>query len=266
MDATASPQHAPDDMFALVTRALNVAYYEWAPESDEIRISQALRDLFGYEPEIFTLSALLGFMLPDDRARFRDEMTAFFKGSAERASTDYRVLSPAGEIRWVHDRKLAQRDANGRVTRVVGAVSDITEAKRREAENRAQIARQAASIEVLKTISASPDDPQPVFELIARRARELCGAAQSSVTEFDGALLHMRAQDGFDPATKALARQHWPQPPNTANIAGRIALGGRVIHIRDLSTDVDYGTAGHEVARSLGSRSLLGYRCCARVG
>lgn len=192
MDATASPQHAPDDMFALVTCALNVAYYEWAPESDEIRISQALRDLFGYEPDVFTLSALLGFMLPDDRARFRQEMTAFFKSNAERAETDYRVLSPAGDIRWVHDQKLAQRDANGRVTRVVGAVSDITEAKRREAENRALIARQAASIEVLKTISASPDDPQPVFDMIARRARELCNAAQSRVLEYDGTLVHQR--------------------------------------------------------------------------
>jgi len=128
----------------------------------------------------------------------------------------------------------------------------------RDADNRTLIARQAASIEVLKTISASPDDPQPVFELIARRARELCGAAQASVTEFDGTLLHMRARDGFDPATEVLARRHWPQPPDPANIAGRIALGGRVIHIRDLGTDTDYSAAAHEVARGLGSKSLLG--------
>jgi hypothetical protein len=72
-----------------------------------------------------------------------------------------------------------------------------TELLVRDAENRALVARQKASVEVLKTISASPDDPQPAFELIARRARELCNAAQASVTEYDGALLHMRARDRY---------------------------------------------------------------------
>ena len=43
-----------------------------------------------------------------------------------------------------------------------------------QSEVRTLLARQAASVEVLKTISASPDDPQPVFELIARRARASC--------------------------------------------------------------------------------------------
>ena len=37
----------PADRFELVTRALNVAYYEWLPGSDELRFSPALLDLFG---------------------------------------------------------------------------------------------------------------------------------------------------------------------------------------------------------------------------
>ena len=41
------------------------------------------------------------------------------------------------------------------------------------AQNRAHAARQAASVEVLRAITAPPDDPQPVFELIVRRACEL---------------------------------------------------------------------------------------------
>src|SRR6202035_2994259 len=108
------------------------------------------------------------------------------------------------------------RDAAGRVTRLVGAVSDITEVRQREidlqaanqalaardADNRTLIARQAASIEVLKAISASPDDPQPVFELIAQRARELCNAESVGVVEYDGVLMHMRAvaRDDLDMA------------------------------------------------------------------
>ncbi len=266
MDAPASPQHAPDEMFALVTRALNVAYYEWVPENDEIRISQALRDLFGYEPEIFTLSALLGFMLAEDRTRFRDEMTAFFKSNAERAETHYRVLSPAGEIRWVHDRKLAQRDANGRVTRVVGAVSDTTEAKRREAENQAltaalaarnsayseQIEHQAATIDVLKAMSATPGNAQPVFELIVRRARDLCAAAGATLFEYDGERLHLRALAGGAANLEEFIRQ-FPGPPDSGTMHGRAIQQRRIIHVRDAETD----DALNAAVRGLGLRSML---------
>ena len=39
-----------------------------------------------------------------------------------------------------------------------------------------RIEHQSATIDVLKVMSASPGDPQPVFDLIVRRARDLCNA------------------------------------------------------------------------------------------
>ena len=42
-----------------------------------------------------------------------------------------------------------------------------------------RIEHQAATIDVLKAMSASPGDPQPVFDLITTRARELCGSVAS---------------------------------------------------------------------------------------
>lgn len=77
----------------------------------------------------------------------------------------------------------------------------------RDAENSALITRREASIEVLKAISASPDDPQPVFELIAESIRELCGAAAVSMTEYDGALMHLRVVEGFDPVAAERVRR-----------------------------------------------------------
>ena len=45
-----------------------------------------------------------------------------------------------------------------------------------------RIDHQAATLDVLKVMSASPGDPQPVFDLIVRRAQELChGYASQSV-------------------------------------------------------------------------------------
>ncbi len=44
----------------------------------------------------------------------------------------------------------------------------------RNSEFGERIEHQSATIDVLKAMSASPGDPQPVFDLIVRRARDLC--------------------------------------------------------------------------------------------
>jgi GAF domain-containing protein len=124
--------------------------------------------------------------------------------------------------------------------------------QRREAELAAMAARQAATLEILKTISASPDDPQPVFELIARRARELCGAAQASVSEYDGELVHLRATEGYTSSFPTI----YPRAPDPGNVHGRLVLEGAVIHIRNLAAEPD----GYyrDIAQRLGTKSLLG--------
>src|SRR5271165_3468288 len=106
----------------------------------------------------------------------------------------------------------------------------------REAENRALIASQAASSEVLKAISASPDDTQPVFDLIARHARELCDAEAVGVVEYDGTLMHMRAMESDNQEAADRLRQAFPRPPGPELIAGRAVLAKEVVHLRDAST------------------------------
>ncbi|HME24585.1 MAG TPA: GAF domain-containing protein [Acetobacteraceae bacterium] len=124
----------------------------------------------------------------------------------------------------------------------------------RDAANRAMIASQAASAEVLKAISASPDDPQPVFELIARRARELCDARAVNVFEYDGALVHSRAMAGFDQAAAERFRRAFPRPPGQESIVGRVVLAEQVVHVRDMNADPGIFQQG----RDLGAGSYVG--------
>ncbi len=63
----------------------------------------------------------------------------------------------------------------------------------RNSEFGERIEQQSATIDVLKAMSASPDDTQPVFDLIARCAAELC-ESRVMLTEFDGTLA-ARASD-----------------------------------------------------------------------
>src|SRR5215468_578520 len=57
------------------------------------------------------------------------------------------------------------------------------------------LAQQAAMSEILRVISHSPTDVQPVFEAIVASAARLCDAAFSAVVRFDGGLLHLVAMN-----------------------------------------------------------------------
>ena len=85
----------------------------------------------------------------------------------------------------------------------------------RNTEYDERIEHQAATIDVLKAMSASPGDPQPVFDLIVERARDLCDAYGATVYEFDGTLIHYRAATGVsdDPTVRAAIKAMFPMLP-----------------------------------------------------
>src|SRR4029453_5368319 len=55
------------------------------------------------------------------------------------------------------------------------------------------LAHQTATSEILRVISNSPSDVQPVFETIVRNAVTLCEGLFANAFRFDGALLHFVA-------------------------------------------------------------------------
>jgi hypothetical protein len=63
----------------------------------------------------------------------------------------------------------------------------------RNSEYGERIEHQSATIDVLKAMSASPGNTQPVFDLIVRRAVELCNAQSGGLFEYDGERVHITA-------------------------------------------------------------------------
>jgi two-component system, NtrC family, sensor kinase len=102
-----------------------------------------------------------------------------------------------------------------------------------------RIAYQGAANDVLKVMSASPGDPQPVFDLISVRARDICDAYGVTVCEFDGSLLHWRAATGIseDPAVREAFKAAFPTPPTHDMAAGRAILTRAIVHMRDHETE-----------------------------
>ena len=70
----------------------------------------------------------------------------------------------------------------------------------RNSEYGERIEQQAATIDVLKVMSASPGDARPVFELIVERARSFCGADHATTALLRDDMLHLQAYSGMGAA------------------------------------------------------------------
>jgi two-component system NtrC family sensor kinase len=120
------------------------------------------------------------------------------------------------------------------------------------------LAWQRATAEILRVISQSPTDVQPVFDAIADSAVRLCNAAFSWVFRFDGELIHLTAHAGLTAEELAAARRIFPVRAMTGGIGlSRVVLDRTVVHIADIRTDAEWQAAPGP-HRSLDQ--LTGYR------
>src|SRR4029450_12263809 len=68
----------------------------------------------------------------------------------------------------------------------------FTELETRNGELRASLEQQTATGEILRVISSSPTDTQPVFDALVRRTASLCGASDAAMLLVrDGELHHV---------------------------------------------------------------------------
>jgi len=99
--------------------------------------------------------------------------------------------------------------------------------------------QQTATAEILGVISSSPTDIQPVFDAIARSAVRLCNGAGCAVVRFDGTLMHLVAQHTPVPELAAV-RAKFPMAPHRGLASGRAILECAVVHIPDITKEVEY--------------------------
>ena len=112
-----------------------------------------------------------------------------------------------------------------------------------EARNRElteALEQQTATSEILRVISSSPTDLQPVFDAIATSAATLCEAQNGCVFRFDGRLLYLAAHHNFTPDELAVLRRAFPIPPGRGSVTARAILTGAVVHVPDPAADPEF--------------------------
>lgn len=122
----------------LLARAQRVAHtgsWELELAIDRLTWSDEAYRIFGYEPQEFaaTYDAFLEAIHPDDRDEVDEAYSRSVKEGSDGYEIEHRIVRHnSGEVRYVRERCVHERDEAGTLLRSIGMVQDITERKQAE--------------------------------------------------------------------------------------------------------------------------------------
>ena len=123
------------------------------------------------------------------------------------------------------------------------------------------LARQIATSEVLRVISSSPGQLQPVFETMLKNATRICEAKFGTLNVCEGDVFRIVAMHGVPPAV-AKKLQVGPRRSSPNSALGRVARTKQTVHIADALTERGFfetppGFPGPQLAMLADARTLV---------
>jgi len=134
----------------------------------------------------------------------------------------------------------------------------LSELRQRTADLSESLEQQTATFEVLKVISSSPGELEPVFRAILENATRICGAKTGILFRFDGSYTALATLGVTAEYNEYLNRG--PIRPGPGTGLGRVAAGEHTVHIIDTQAEqayVDREPLRVATAELGGVRSLL---------
>jgi two-component system NtrC family sensor kinase len=117
--------------------------------------------------------------------------------------------------------------------------------------------QQTATAEILRVISSSPTDVQPIFDVIVQRAVHLCGARFGRVYRYQDGVIHMVASCGLGVAGLREVQRVFPRPASDDTIVGSVILTRQPALVRDIEHDEGVPALSRGMIQALETRSQV---------
>ena len=115
----------------------------------------------------------------------------------------------------------------------------LNELRQRTNDLTESLDQQTATSEVLKVISSSPGELEPVFNAMLANAIRICGAGFGTMFRFDGKLFDFAANYGTPPALVELQKRRGPFLPEVGgSLLDRVLQTRRVAHSADYAAEL----------------------------
>lgn len=117
----------------------NMAWWEWDIPSGKVKMHEKKATMLGYTVDEFPADVyeICNLIHPDDYETAMQAMRDHLSGKKSVYDVIYRIRTKSGHYKWYFDKGgVAERDENGKPTKVVGLVIDISDRKELEIQIR----------------------------------------------------------------------------------------------------------------------------------
>ncbi|MCB1876685.1 MAG: response regulator [Chromatiales bacterium] len=139
-----------EQRFDLAMQASAEGLWDWNTRTGKLYMSPRWKAILGYGDDELegTLEDWTSRVHPEDLTQAMSDLEAYMDGQLDNYDKTIRVRHRNGEYRWIKNRWIAVRDADGMAVRIVGTADDVSEdvRLRRELDERGRENRQLALV------------------------------------------------------------------------------------------------------------------------
>jgi PAS domain S-box-containing protein len=120
-----------EERFALAIKAAEEGVWDWETNSDFVNYSDQWKAQLGYEPHELenSFSTWENLLHPEDHDRMIKEVQNYLENPVGFFIAEFRLRHKVGSYVWIRNKATCVKNKNGKVKRLVGAHTDITETK-----------------------------------------------------------------------------------------------------------------------------------------